>query len=752
MNKNPDKSLYRSADESGLPVPSRSQILEFLTDWSRPATDSDLWTYFQLRSPEEKKSLHGRLERLMQQGLLIRNRKQHILLAQRLELILGRVIGHKNGHGFVEPETGGERLYLHFHQMRRVLHGDRVLVKRVNDRKGGQTEATIVEAFIDLERQIVGQFFTESGISFVVPEDARYGRDFVIPASETGAANHGDIVVIELQEHPVRTRHVTASIKRVIGDRKSKGIETEIAINKFELPHEWPKRLLKKLEQQESQWRNPAVEKHRKNIRDLPLVTIDGADARDFDDAVFCEAQGTGWRLVVAIADVSHFVEEGSELDNLARERGTSVYFPKRVIPMLPELLSNGICSLNPGEDRHCLVCEMDIKDGVVEKYEFYKAVMHSHARLTYTQVSEILDDPSGNQAKSWQHVLPVLLALSDVTESIYRKRSDRGTIEFDFPEPEFTFDQDLHLKNIGIKERNRAHRLIEECMLSANICAAEILNKHFNKRAVYRNHPGPKDEDLKQLRDTLGAMGYRLEGGKMPNALDYANVIESIKENTVNADLIQLLLLRSLGQAEYALAPEGHFALSFPLYTHFTSPIRRYPDLIVHRLIKRIILGQTEMVIEDLDQDLLGHCNFTERRAEQAERDVIAQLKAEFMQDKLGETFSGTVTSVREFGLFITLDDFFIDGLVHVTELGYDYFLFDEKHQCLVGEKSGQVYRLGDALQVVVSRVSLEEGKIDFVLENVDDDQRSRRPRKPKKSGKGSHKSQSSKRKGKRK
>ena len=705
-------------------------LLEFLTDSNGPVTLRQICDQFALKSGGEGDALAGRLERMRSQGLVLQDRKGRYALPQKMDIVPGRVSGHANGYGFVIPDDGSEDLFLHHRQMRKVLHGDRVLarLKRIDER--GRKEGVVVEVLVEPKREIVGHFHVESGIGFVEPDDPRHARDITIPDDCRNGAEAGDIVVARIIRHPIEHRHAVGEIVEVIGKQLEAGMETEIAIRKHAIPDSWPAEVHDQLKQMAGELQAVTFEKDRhekdrpikdrSDIRNLPLVTIDGEDAKDFDDAVYCEPAGNGWRLLVAIADVSHYVRAGTALDREALKRGNSVYFPNRVVPMLPQELSNGICSLNPEQDRYCMVCDISLSArGEIDQYRFYPAVMHSKARLTYAIVDQIVTHRDAAMCKRWEQVTPHLDNLHALSRLLLARRRERGTIEFEFPEAHIQFDQNQKISQISIRQRNQAHRLIEECMLAANLCAARYLQKNLGSRAIYRNHQGPTNESLVELRRFLSGIGLKIEGGEEPKAADYARLVEAVSAKQDIAPVVQMLLLRSLSQAVYGTEPNGHFALAYPVYTHFTSPIRRYGDLVVHRQINQLIdaeKGSPPAPASGLEK-IAERCSFTERRAEDASRDVTAWLKAEFMQDKVGEQFDGVISGVKEFGVFVQLNDIFIDGLVHVTALGDDYYHFDPLHFQLIGERSGRRFRLGDRVRISVVRVSLDDAKIDFEL-----------------------------------
>ncbi|MGI9311490.1 MAG: ribonuclease R [bacterium] len=771
-------SGFRPADESGIPVPSRILLLQFLTDCKRPVAAGEIRDHFEIAGEAAAEALRGRLERMRAQGLVLRDRKGRYALPQKMDIVSGRVSGHANGYGFVIPDDGSGDLFLHHRQMRKVLHGDRVLARLKQIDQRGRKEGVVIEVLVEPKREIVGHFHLESGAGFVEPDDSRFARDITIPGDARHGAQDGDIVAARIVRHPVEHRHAVGEIVEVLGKHLTSGMETEIAIRKHSIPVTLPASAQAELEAMADDLRVAAPQPGRRDLRDLPLVTIDGADARDFDDAVYCEREQRGerrdggWRLVVAIADVGHYVRVGGALDREAHNRGNSVYFPNRVVPMLPRELSNGICSLNPNADRYCMACDIRLDaGGEIVDYEFYPALMHSHARLTYDAMNQVVVRRDSKSRAKWSRVAPHLDDLYALYQALIAQRRARGTIDFEFPEPLIEFDANQKIRRISIRERNDAHRLIEECMLTANVCAARYLQQHLGNRAIYRNHGGPDRDSLLNLRRFLAGLGLQIGGGAQPQAGDYARLVETAAAKPQIAAVVQSALLRSLSQASYGTEPAGHFALAYPAYTHFTSPIRRYSDLMVHRQIRMLLDGRQSARDKELarrqsarDEELaretgqgareVGNleriaerCSFTERRADDATRDAIAWLKAEFMQDKVGEVFDGVISGVKEFGVFVQLDDLFVDGLVHVTALGDDYYHFDPLHFRLVGERSNKTFRLGDRLRVRVARVVLDDAKIDFELCDDGGQAASNSGKKRKKRGKKSSKRRGKKR-----
>ena len=711
--RNQDPHLTREQARYENPLPSREWILDVLVNEGVPLSRERLGELLEIHAGEAE-MFDRRLQAMERDGQIVRNRKQAICIPDKLDLIKGTVQGHPDGYGFVVRESGGDDLFLDAKEMRKVLHGDKVMVRIVGVDRRGRPEGAIVEVLQHVNQRIIGRLFDEHGVNFVVAEDKRISQDILIAPGHEGGATPGQIVMVELVNQPSPHTEAVGHIVEVVGNYADAGMEIEIALRKHQLPFLWPaeveaiaKKLPKKVLKKD-------LTADRLDLRDLPLVTIDGETARDFDDAVYCEKQGKGFRLIVAIADVSHYVKEGDALDREARSRGTSVYFPRRVIPMLPEALSNGLCSLNPEVDRLCLACDMIVSPiGEVKKYKFYPAVMHSHARFTYTEVAAMLEDPRGETANKYAALLDPIQRLYTLFQVLLKTRAKRGAIDFETTETQLIFDDVGKISNIVPVVRNDAHRLIEECMLSANVCAADFLAKNEHP-ALYRVHAGPNPEKLESLREFLREFGFGLTGGNEPKASDYATLLVSIKARP-DFQLIQTVMLRSLMQAVYSPDNLGHFGLAYEAYAHFTSPIRRYPDLVIHRSIKAVLNG--ERYQPGNWKELGVHCSQTERRADEASRDVLSWLKCYYMRDRVGEEFIGTVSAVTGFGLFVALTDLYVEGLVHISELGSDYFRFDQAKHQLLGERTGKRYRLSDRIRVRLVRVDLETSKIDFVL-----------------------------------
>jgi len=712
-----DPEFARESANYEFPLPSREYILQVLAEQGVPTSFDRLCQLLDI-ADFEREPFQRRLGAMARDAQLMQNRRNDWLLPDKADLIKGRVQGHPDGFGFLVRDDKGTDLFLPEKEMAKVLHGDHVIARIVGIDRKGRPEGHIVEVTERANTRLVGRVFQEHGVFFVVAENKRISQDILIAPPEKGdrkalRPQAGQVVMIDIIEQPTKHAQPIGHVVEILGNYADPGMEIEIALRKHELPFVFSKEALAQTKKipdavRKSDW------KGRENLTEMPLVTIDGETAKDFDDAVFCERQGKGYRLVVAIADVSHYVQDGDALDATARERGNSVYFPRRVIPMLPEKLSNGLCSLNPQVERLCMVCDMAISaTGVIKQYRFYPAVIWSHARLTYTEVAAALYDKDAVALAKIGPLLPYLENLDALYRVLQKARAKRGAIDFETVETRMVFDDHGKIERIEPYERNDAHRIIEECMLAANVCASDFL-KEREHPALYRVHEGPTPERLVKLRDFLGTFGLQLGGGEEPHAKDYAQLIDKI-QNRPDKQLLQTVMLRSLKQAIYSPDNVGHFGLAYESYTHFTSPIRRYPDLLIHRAIKSALAGRR---YDTLNWEEVGlACSATERRADDATRDVEAWLKCWYMQDRIGEVFAGSISSVVPFGIFVALDTVFVEGLVHVSDLGRDYFHFDEKAHAMVGERTGARYRLSDRVKVQLVRVDLEQNKIDFRL-----------------------------------
>lgn len=722
-----DPHAKREAEKYENPIPSREYILDVLTEKSQSLTFEEFAEILKLEDDDSLEALRRRLRAMERDGQLIRNRKRAYGNVKQMDLIRGRVIGHPDGFGFLVPDDGGDDLFLSAKRMQGVMHGDRIVARVSGVDRKGRREGAPVEVLEYANHQVVGRFHQEYGVSFVEPSNKRMTQSIMIPPEFRAAALDGQIVVADIVEQPTWRSKPIGKIVEVLGDHMAPGMEIDIAVRTYELPEKFPAevvnfaKLLPKSVPEESK-------ENRIDIRHLPLVTIDGEDARDFDDAVYCEKKGRYWTLYVAIADVSSYVKPESAIDKEAQNRGNSVYFPGKVIPMLPEELSNGLCSLNPHVDRLCMVCEMQLTQAAnVKSYKFYEAVMQSSARLTYTEVAAAVVDKDDVVREQHKGVLPHLEDLYELYQAFAAKRKKRGVIEFDSNETRIIFGENRKIDKILPVVRNDAHKLIEEFMIAANVAAAEYLESH-EMPALYRVHNGPTEEKLADLRAFLAEHGLRLGGGQSPEPKHYAALLDSIKDRP-DRGVFEIMFLRSLSQAVYCPDNAGHFGLAFDAYTHFTSPIRRYPDLLVHRAIKHLVKNKKpkgyRYSLEKMEN--FGEtCSMTERRADDATRDALDWLKTEYMQDKVGQVFTGKITTVTSFGVFVLLDEAYVEGLVHITALDNDYYHFDPVKQRLVGERTKKIYRLQDPITIKVVRADLEEKKIDFepVLEG---DQKSR-------------------------
>ena len=747
-NKKPqDPHAAREAKNYENPVPSREFILETLVALATPSTYEEVCAALHVDDEDRTEGVRRRLIAMARDAQIDSNRgRQTYFPLDPKKIATGILQGHKDGYGFLLREEG-EDVYISNNQMRKAFHGDKAMVRITGTDRRGRLEGQIAKVLEHNTTQIVGRYFEQSGgFGVVRPDSKRVSHEIVIAEKDRNGAKHDQFVNVDIIQQPRPGEMITGRVTEVLGNNLAPGMEIEVAIRSHDIPNTWTKELLEELKSIPEE----VVEKDKKkriDLRDLPFVTIDGEDARDFDDAVYVEKnkRTNGWRLFVAIADVSHYVQVDSELDKEATKRATSVYFPENVVPMLPEAISNGLCSLHPEVDRLVMVCDATISEkGKMSGYKFYEAVIHSHARLTYNLVWEMLQKPMTDEGKQWRKqyrpVVPHLETMYGLYKLLRKGRTKRGAIDFETVETKIEFDSQRKISQIVPTSRNDAHMIIEECMLMANVCAADFLSR-YKVPALFRVHNGPSDQKLDNLREFLGEMGLSMASGD-PSPSHYQELLKQIAGRP-DAQLIQTVMLRSLSQAVYQPENEGHFGLAFDAYAHFTSPIRRYPDLLVHRAIRSVIRSTRECkhvrrvegagrlakkVIFPYDTPAMAalgeHCSMAERRADDATRDVVDFLKCEYMEQHVGDVFEGTITAVTGFGLFVSLNDVFVEGLVHISNLNNDFYQFDQVKHRLVGERTRKTFRLGDKLWIQVMGVSLDDRKIDFGLAtNPNDD-----------------------------
>lgn len=739
-NQPQDPHAAREAEKYENPVPSREFILQTLIDLEIPSTFEEVCAALHVDDEDRTEGVRRRLIAMARDAQIDSDRsRQTYFPLDPKKVTTGVLQGHKDGYGFLIRDDGDD-IYISNNQMRKAFHGDKVMVRITGTDRRGRLEGQIVKVLEHNTTEIVGRYFEQSGgVGIVRPDSKRISHEIVIAEKDRNGAKHDQFVNVKILQQPRPGQMITGRVEEVLGDNLAPGMEIEVAIRSHDIPNTWTKELLEELKSIPEEV-TEKDKKKRVDLRDLPFVTIDGEDARDFDDAVYVEKDNDtkGWRLFVAIADVSHYVKIDSELDKEATRRATSVYFPANVIPMLPEIISNGLCSLNPNVDRLVMVCEVSISDkGEMTGYQFYEAVINSHARLTYNLVWAMLQKPLTEDGKQWRKqyrpIVPHLETLYSLYKTLRKGRTKRGAIDFETVETKIEFDSQRKISQIVPTSRNDAHMIIEECMLMANVCAADFLDR-YNVYGLFRVHNGPSEQKLDNLREFLGEMGLTMAGGD-PSPGNYQKLLKQI-EDRPDAQLIQTVMLRSLSQAVYQPENEGHFGLAFDAYAHFTSPIRRYPDLLVHRAIRSVIrstracehvrrvtgagrLAKKDIFPYDLPAMIaLGeHCSMAERRADDATRDVIDFLKCEYMEQHVGEVFEGTISAVTGFGLFVSLNDVFVEGLVHISNLNNDFYQFDQVKHRLVGERTRKTFRLGDTLWIQVMGVSLDDRKIDFGL-----------------------------------
>lgn len=733
-----DPFFARESEKYGNPIPSREYILQYLESVGGPLKFKAIQHHFALFEPEQEIALTRRLAAMERDGQIHRDKKSAYGVVDKLDLLAGKVLGHKDGYGFFVADNKSADLankaqmdwLISAREMRKVFPGERVLVRAKKQHSDGRIEAQIVEVLqSEQPLQIVGRFYRESGIAFVTPQDPRIAQDILIPPDDPMLVQPGQVVVVQITTRPTYRSKAVGHLAQVLGDYLQPGMEIKIAINQFAIRHEWSSEIHNQLQQLPLQVEEKDLA-GRVDLRHLPLITIDGKDARDFDDAVYCQpTESGGWKLWVAIADVSHYIKPHSPLDEEAKLRGTSVYFPNAVVPMLPEQISNGLCSLKPEVDRLCMVCEMTLTaKGVVQRSKFYSAVMHSKARMTYDKVWKILQGDS-HLRKQHQSILESIEQLYALFKARNQLKQARGAINFETTETQIIFNKNKKIEKIIPLIRNDAHKIIEECMICANVAAAKFFIKH-KVPGVYRTHQGPTEKKLQVLQNYLRSLGLFIATGNKVKPQAYQQLMQEI-EGRADAENIQIMMLRSMNQAEYSPDNLGHFGLAFDAYTHFTSPIRRYPDLLVHRIIKQVIsTDQSTKAVKNNQQKNIYDKNqlakicqqnsASERNADMASRDVIDWLKCEYMLAHIGNKYQGTVSSITNFGLFVRLHDVHVEGLIHVTELGHEYFHYDNNQQQMRGEKTGLTFCIGDELMIEVVEVNIEQRKIDFTLLKV--------------------------------
>ena len=699
-----DPHYLREAEKYESPIPSREHILSFIQ--KKPKSKGQLFELLSIED-EQKKAFERRLRAMVRDKQLSCNKSGVYRLYSNRGLISGTVIANPKGFGFVSLDKGGKDLRLSSQQMKLVFHGDKVKVRLLNRK----LDAEIVQV-TQTVKTLVGRLHINHDRSYVVVDDRRIKHEIDIIELIDGCADN-QVVVVEVLNSPTLEKNASGKVTSIIGNYLDEGVEVDSAIHRHEIPAIFGDKAL----EESAKLPNKVLTKDKKgrvDITHLGLVTIDGEDSRDFDDAVYAIPSKNGWKLMVAIADVSHYVKEGSQLDAESLERGNSVYFPHRVVPMLPESISNGLCSLNPEVERLCMVCEMEIDSlGSLLEYKFYSAVMLSHARLTYTEVNEMLENKKSKLRKKYKKIENNIDFLYGLYQTLRISRQKRGVMDFDRIESQILFDDQGKIENIVARKRNDAHRLIEECMLMANQAAAKYLQKE-NEDFLYRVHPKPTPEKVEITRQFLTAIDLRLDGGLEPESSDFAKLLKNASGRE-DENIIKTVVLRTMKQATYTPNNEGHFGLAFEDYAHFTSPIRRYPDLLVHRAIKRALTNKHRECSNKM-VELGAHLSMTERRADDASRDVEQWLKCEYMRDKVGESFNGVISGVAGFGLFVELTEIFVEGLISVRDLKEDYFIYDDVHHQLKGQRGGRIYRLGDLIKVKVASVNLDDRKIEFV------------------------------------
>ncbi|QCI24064.1 ribonuclease R [Buchnera aphidicola (Macrosiphoniella sanborni)] len=712
-------------------IPSRECILLWLKTCKNLISQRNLEKKFYINNKEQKKALRCRLQKMEKDGQVIYTKNHFYTVPENYKVVKGKVIGHKDGYGFLRTEILKDDLFLSSEEMKFCIHGDIILAYITYSNVKKRSSARFLKLLEPNNTFIVGRYYINKNITFVIPNDTRFHfKIFIVASSIQEHISIGSIVVVKINKKSIRNIKMIGSITEVLGKKMETNLAIEIALRTYSIPSSWSHAVKSQLYDINKKIKKYNFE-NRIDLRHFSFFTIDDEDAYDFDDAIFCKKKNNaeeGWNLWVAIADVSFYVEPNTPLDKEALERGTSIYFPSLVVPMLPEQLSTDLCSLNPHVERLCLICEMSLSNsGELISYKHYEAVICSHGRFTYDEIDKIWNGDVLLQEK-YKKNLKYIQNLLCLQKIFNKYRVSKKGIDFEKIEPKFVLDSNLRIKKIHQKIRNDAHKFIESCMILANIASACFIKKYTHP-VLFRNHDSPKTENIVSLRIFLKKIGLKLLGGDTPKSIHYSNLLKKIS-NSSQYEIVQTVLLRSMKQAIYSPDNYGHFGLSLSSYVHFTSPIRRYPDLILHRIIKYLLLQNKKRNINQIDniynnylynmnemRNIGKYCSMTERRADEATRDVIDWLKCDFMHKKIGCILNGVISNITSFGFFVRLNQFFIDGLVHITSLNDDYYYFDTLNLKLIGKVNKNVYRLGDALQVKVMSVNLQERKIELSL-----------------------------------
>ena len=694
---------------------STEEILKLMREDDRPLLLREILRRLSLQK-EQRQKARGLLRDLAEVGRVVRIRGNRYGLPSKMNLVVGRIKTHPDGYGFVVPEAEGqEDIFISPRNLKEAMHGDRVVARIESIRKKGK-EGSIIRILERKTRKVVGKFMRAKNYFYVIPEDDRILPEVFIPEGETKRARSNQIVVAEITRYPTERARPEGRITHILGYPDDPEIDPQIVTHKYDLPSRFTSPAL-----EEAKSLPPAPSsyeyRNRVDLRGIPTLTIDGENARDFDDAVSVERERDGGvKLYVSISDVSHYVREGTSLDGEAYSRGTSVYFPDRAIPMFPVELSNEICCLHPKVDRLTLTAELRY-DGNGERkgVRFYPSVIRSDERLTYTWVKKILVDGDPELGERFGPLLPSLDLMADLCQELRRRRTERGAIDFDLPEPEIILNLQGETEDVVRAERNLAHQIIEEFMIAANEAVAHFMEER-GVPFIYRIHEPPKKEAIDEFRSFISHLGYRMRKESDHSPKEFQKVLSDVKERPEER-VVNEILLRSMKWAKYSAKNSGHFGLASDGYTHFTSPIRRYPDLIVHRLLKKVLSKEEMKVSEGVLAEMADHLSNRERVAMEAEREILDRYRVRFMKDKIGEEYEGIISGVAAFGFFVELKDIFVEGLVRMTSLHDDYYQYHEKKYCLVGERTHKTFRIGDEVRVRVDRVDVESRHIDFGL-----------------------------------